>query len=83
MSLTQITLYLMYIVNKEVVPIIFGFTFVVFLWGIVRYYFFDAGDVEKNTSAHSFILWGILGMVLLFSVWGIIHLALKVLGVGY
>lgn len=83
MSFAQLTRYLMYLVNTTIVPIIFGITFVVFLWGMVNYYFLDTGDAQKRTNAHSFMLWGIIGMVLLFSIWGIIHLALRVLYIGY
>ncbi len=82
MTFAQLTLYLMYLINTTVVPIIFGITFVAFLWGIVNYYFLNSGNVEKQNNAHTFMLWGILGMVLLFSVWGVLHLVLKILFLG-
>ncbi len=68
--------YIVFLLNFMVVPFIFGLALLSFLWGIVNYYFLSTDDAAKQQNAHSFMLWGIIGMVLLFSVWGIVNLAL-------
>jgi hypothetical protein len=66
--------------NTVVVPVIFALAFVVFVWGVAKYFFFSVGDEEARSKGRQFILWGILGMVVLFSVWGFVNLLLSTLG---
>jgi Type IV secretion system pilin len=68
-------------VNIVVVPLIFAFAFLVFIWGVVNYFFLNKGDETKRAEGKQFVFWGILGMVLLFSVWGFVNLLLSTLGI--
>lgn len=68
------------IINTVVVPLIFACAFVVFLWGVLNYFFFHGGNEEKRKEGRSFVVWGLLGMVLLFGVWGVVNLLLSTLG---
>ena len=71
------------IINTVIVPVIFALAFVVFLWGVVRYFFINnGGDEGKIAEGKQFVLWGILGMVVLFSVWGLVNLLLSTLGLN-
>lgn len=72
---------LMGLINDIIVPIIFAFAFVVFIWGIVKYFFINNGDEAKISEGKQFALWGILGMVMLLSVWGFVNLLLSTLGI--
>ncbi|MFZ3043887.1 MAG: hypothetical protein WA058_02135 [Minisyncoccia bacterium] len=70
------------VLNTVVVPLIFAFAFVAFIWGVIQYFFLH-GDEEKSRGAgRQFILWGILGMVVLLSVWGLVRLLLSTLGIA-
>jgi hypothetical protein len=69
-------------IDAVVVPVIFGLVFLVFVWGIVNYFFLHPGDETKRTEGKNFALWGILGMVVLFSVWGLVNLLLSTLGIN-
>lgn len=68
------------VLNTIVVPIIFSLAFAAFIWGVVNYFFIGAGDETKRTEGRQFVLWGILGMVVLFSVWGFVNILLSTLG---
>ena len=46
---------------------------VVFLWGIVKY-IFAGDDTEKLKEARQFIMWGIVGLFVMISVWGLVEL---------
>jgi heme/copper-type cytochrome/quinol oxidase subunit 4 len=70
------------IINTVVVPIIFALAFIVFLWGVVNYYFLSGDDEGKRSEGHQFILWGIIGMVVLVSVWGLVNMLLSTLGLA-
>ena len=69
-------------INTIVVPVIFALAFLVFVWGVVKYFFFNGSDETARTEGKQFMLWGILGLALLFSVWGLVNLLLSTLGIA-
>ncbi|MDP2655191.1 MAG: hypothetical protein Q8P17_01365 [bacterium] len=68
------------IINTVIVPVIFALAFLVFIWGVFQFVV-NAGDETKRTEGRKFILWGLLGIVVLFSVWGFVNLLLSTLGI--
>jgi hypothetical protein len=68
------------IVSEGLVPIIIGATVIVFLFGIVRYILKSDSDV-KRAEGRKFMLYGLLGLVIILSVWSIVAIFLKVIGV--
>ncbi len=70
------------IVNTVVVPFIGALAFAVLIWGILNYFFLNSGNEEKRKEGRQFILWGIIGVVVLFSVWGLVTLLLSTLGIA-
>ena len=68
--------------NTVVVPLIFALAFAVFIWGIVDYFFLNYSNETKREEGKQFILWGIVGMVVLLSVWGLVAILLSTLGLG-
>lgn len=49
--------------------------FVVFLWGVFEF-IRKAGDEAKRAEGKSAIMWGLVGLVIIFGAYGIINLAL-------
>ncbi len=49
--------------------------FVVFLWGLFEFVLY-AGDETKRETGRSAIMWGIIGLVIIFGAYGIINVAL-------
>lgn len=56
---------------KYVVPLIFAIALVAFLWGIFQYFFSGA---EKKEEAKDFLLYGIIGLFIMVSVWGLVRI---------
>lgn len=50
---------------------VFVLALVVFAWGVVKY-LTAAGDAAKLKEARPFLWWGIIGLFVLASVWGLI-----------
>jgi len=50
--------------------------FVVFLWGVFEF-IRNASDEGKRSEGKSAILWGLIGLVIIFGAYGIINLALS------
>ncbi|MFA6408262.1 MAG: hypothetical protein WCW36_02190 [Candidatus Paceibacterota bacterium] len=70
------------VLNTVVVPIIFALAFASFVWGVVDYLLIHGDEEKKREEGRQFILWGILGMVVLFSVWGFVNIMLSTLGIA-
>ena len=69
--------------NIVVIPFIIALAFFFFVWGVIRYFFLDnKGDEGKLKEGREFILWGIVGLVLIFSIWGLVNIALSTLGIA-
>lgn len=82
MTFAQFVSGIINVVNVIIVPSIFALTFLVFIYGVVKYFFLSQGDADKQSEGRQFVLWGILGMVLLFSVWGFVNILLSTLGIA-
>ncbi len=65
------------IINK-VIPILFALALLVFFWGLVRYIF--AGP-EKKDEAKSLMIWGIVILFVMASVWGLVRFIGSAVGV--
>ncbi len=70
------------IVNLVIVPVIFSLALAAFVWGAVNYFFLHGDEETKREEGKKFVFWGILGMVVLFSVWGFVNLLLSTLGIA-
>lgn len=71
------------VLNTIIVPFIGALAFLVFIYGAIKYFFLNNnGDETKLTEGRQFIFWGILGLVVLFSVWGFVNLLLSTLGIA-
>ncbi len=66
-------------INTVVVPVILALAFGVFVWGVVKYFIFSGADEGNRAQGRQFVLWGLLGMVVLFSVWGLVNILLTTL----
>ncbi|MFA6519796.1 MAG: hypothetical protein WCT41_03190 [Candidatus Paceibacterota bacterium] len=69
------------LLNMVVVPVIFAFAFAAFIWGVVNYFFLHGDEEAKREEGRKFIVWGLIGIVVLFSVWGFVNIVLSTLGI--
>ena len=59
----------------------FSLSFVYFIYGIVKFLALDVSDASRKEARNS-IWWGIVGMVIMFSVYGIIRFVLATFGIS-
>lgn len=62
------------IINPIILLLAAG-AFVLFLWGVFEF-IYRAGDEERRVEGRRAILWGIVGLVIIFGAYGIINVAL-------
>lgn len=68
------------IINKVIlqiinplIPVLVGIGLIVFFWGIIQFVL-NADSEEKRSTGKQHMIWGIIGIFIMVSVWGIIRL---------
>lgn len=72
----------LYLINYIAVPALFSIAFIVFLYGITKTYVFSSGEPAEVEKGHKIILWGIIGFVVMISLWGIVNVVANTFGLG-
>lgn len=67
------------IVNPAII-LLFSLALFFFLWGVVEY-ISNAESDEGRQKGQQHILWGIIGMVIMVSVFGILNIVLNTFGI--
>lgn len=68
------------VILNPLILLAFSLAFLYFIYGIVKFLSLDAGDKSRK-EAQDAILYGIIGMVIMFSVYGIIRFILSTFGI--
>ena len=72
------------LINGVLVPLLFSVAFIVFLYGVFKKYIWSRGDEAEVEAGHKLILWGLLGFVVMISVWGLVNVVATSFGLtGY
>ena len=82
--LAALNTFLAKVVTQVINPLILllaASAFVLFLWGVFEF-IAHAGDEGKRAEGKSAILWGIIGLVIIFGAYGIINIALGTFNLG-
>lgn len=68
------------IIGNSVVPLIFTLAFAFFIWGVVQYVLND-GDEGKKEKGKQFMIWGIIGLTVMFAVFGLVKILAGTFGI--
>jgi len=69
------------VILNPIIELLIGLAFVYFVYGIVKFLSASGEDKGgKRIEARNSMLWGIVGMVIMFSVFGLINFVLKTFG---
>jgi uncharacterized membrane protein YidH (DUF202 family) len=60
--------------NTVLIPFILGIGFLVFVWGMFKFFIYGGADDEAKTSGKSLMVWATLGFVLIIIFWGVVNL---------
>lgn len=58
----------------RIVPFLIALGFMVFVWGVVNYFFLSQGSDEGRAKGKSLMVYGISAMVVIVIFWGIVNL---------
>jgi hypothetical protein len=81
-NVTNLFTFVLNIINNVLVPIVFAVAFLMFIFGVYRYFIQGGANPEKVAEGRKFVMWSIIGFVIMFSIWGLINLFINTLGFG-
>ena len=83
-NICQVASTFLYLINSVLVPLLFAVAFIVFLYGVFKKYILSKGDAGSIEEGHKLILWGVIGFVVMISLWGLVNVAANTFGLaGY
>lgn len=65
---------------KSVVPLLFSLATAAFIWGIIQY-FLNPDNEEKRKKGKSYMIWGIIALFVMISMWGLVGILTKTFGI--
>lgn len=69
-------------ISQYILPTLFTFALLAFVAGVVYYFFIKGGDAVARAKGRWFILWGVIGLAVLYGAWSIVHILLSTLGIA-
>lgn len=73
--LTQYKDGILFVINGLLAPILLAVAFLSFLWGVYNYFILGAENSDKISEGRSFVIWAVIGFVVIFSLWGLVGIA--------
>ena len=70
------------IINGILVPTLIALALIVFLWGVYNYFIYGADSDDKRKEGRTFVLYGVIGFVIIFSLWALVNILIGTLGLG-
>jgi K+-transporting ATPase A subunit len=69
-------------IDKVLLPLILGLAFLMFVWGVFKFFILGGSDEEAQQKGKSLMLYAVAGFVLILSFYGIVSVLTNGLGFG-
>lgn len=69
------------LINTVFVPLLFAIAFLTFIYGVYKYFILGADSDTERAAGRQFVLWGVIGFVVILSVWGLVTVVLSTFGI--
>ncbi|MFA6257543.1 MAG: hypothetical protein WC671_00850 [Candidatus Paceibacterota bacterium] len=74
--------YITKIINDSIIPLIFALATVMFVWGVVQFFIINADEEAKREQGKQFMIWGIIALAVMLSVWGLVGILGSTFGIS-
>lgn len=61
---------------NRLIPFVIALTVLIFLWGVFRFVM-SGGDGDKRKEAQGYMIWGIIALFVMVSVWGLVNILVR------
>lgn len=65
---------------KSIIPFLMSLAVVGFIWGVIQY-FLNPDNEEKRKKGKAYIIWGLIGLFVIVSMWGLVALLSDTFGI--
>jgi hypothetical protein len=66
--------------NNILVPLVFALAFLLFIWGMFKFFILSGSNEEGREQGKSLMLWGVIAFVMMVSIWGLVNVISTGLG---
>ncbi len=66
--------------NSYLVPAVFALAFLLFIWGMFKFFILSGANEEGREQGKSLMLWGVIAFVMMVSIWGLVNVLSTSLG---
>ncbi len=80
-KLQHIACYITSTINNSIIPLIFAVALATFVWGVVKFFFINSDEEAKRTQGKQFMIWGIVALAVMLSVWGLVRILGNTFGI--
>lgn len=70
------------LLRSFLLPLLMALAVLIFVWNVLRYFIWSADDPTGRETARTYILYALVGLVLIVAVWGFVALIINIFGVG-
>ena len=81
MTIQDFLLDIGFFINGTLIPFLFALALLFFIYNAAKYFIIGGGDPGAREKARTLALYGIAAFVLLVSIWGIVNLLSRSLGI--
>ncbi len=69
------------VINNSLIPLMFALAVAYFVWGVVQFVILGAGEETKRTQGKQRMIWGIIALAVMLSIWGLVAILGSSLGI--
>ncbi len=73
-KLQHIVCYITSTIQNSVIPLLFAVALATFVWGVLKFFFINSDEEAKRTQGKQFMIWGIIALAVMLSVWGLVSI---------
>ena len=67
-------------IDGVLIPLILGLAFLMFVWGVFKFFILGGSDEEQQTKGRSLMIYAVAGFVLILAFYGIVNVLVNGLG---
>lgn len=78
-KIQNVFVYVSCILQRSVIPLVFGLAMLVFLWGVFNFVV-NGENEDKRSKGKQYMIWGIIGLTVMVALWGLVSLVIDTFG---
>ena len=65
------------LINSVLVPLVFAIAFLVFIWGLFKFFIAKGAEDESRKQGKQLMVWGLVAFFVMVSVWGLVNILVR------